>query len=105
MLLAKEFVPEMARQNHGHVVSLCSMSSVVAPPEIVDYAASRGGIMLFHKVSLFLGGSGVGGFFAPLLHVDTVGERVVGALYSTYGITIYLLGIMRFVASFKRAPE
>lgn len=147
MLLAKEFLPEMARRNHGHVVSLCSMSSVVAPPGIIDYAASKSGIMSFHEVSLwsrggrrvemlttgkgmqielatryqapkvrntvvfpnfvktpllFEGDTGMPGFFAPLLHVDTVGEKIVNALYSTYGTTIYLPGVMRLVASFVR---
>ncbi|KAK1826614.1 hypothetical protein QBC39DRAFT_363908 [Podospora conica] len=132
MLLAKEFVPEMARRNHGHVVSLCSMSAVVAPPGIVDYAASKAGVQSFHEglqvelatrynapkvrmtiVSpnfvktplLFEGDTGMPGFLAPLLHVDTVGERIVEALYSGYGRTIYLPGLMRFVSSFRGAPE
>lgn len=51
---------------------------------------------------LFEGDTGMPGFFAPLLHVDTVGEKIVNALYSTYGTTIYLPGVMRFVASFVR---
>lgn len=51
---------------------------------------------------LFEGDTGMPGFFAPLLHVDTVGEKIVNALYSTYGTTIYLPGVMRLVASFVR---
>jgi all-trans-retinol dehydrogenase (NAD+) len=44
MLPAKELLPEMVKQNHGHVVSLCSMSAMVSPPRIVDYAVSKSGL-------------------------------------------------------------
>jgi all-trans-retinol dehydrogenase (NAD+) len=49
-LLIKEFLPDMVKHNHGHIVSICSMSSVVAPPGIVDYAASKNGILSLHEV-------------------------------------------------------
>ena len=34
----------------------------------------------------------------PLMHVDTVGNRFVDALYSGLGGTIYLPGVMRYAA-------
>ena len=52
---------------------------------------------------LFEGDTGMPGFLSPLLHVDTVGNAIADALYSTYGTTIYLPGMMRFVASFVRS--
>src|SRR5205814_2316327 len=48
-LMAKEFLPHMVAHNHGHIVSICSMSSVVAPPGIVDYAATKNGILSLHE--------------------------------------------------------
>ncbi len=123
-LLVKEFVPEMARNNHGHVVNVCSTSAVVPPPDIVDYAASKAGVQALHeglsmelkhrynapKVRLtnclfnfirtpLLRGSSPDQpqFLVPLLHVETVSGAIVDALYSGYGSVIYLPGFMRYV--------
>ncbi len=52
-LLLKEFLPDMVSKNHGHVVHVCSMSSIVAPPAMVDYSASKNGIQSLHEVSFF----------------------------------------------------
>jgi len=49
-ILVKEFLPDMVKHNHGHIVSVCFMSSVVAPPGIVDYAATKNGILSLHEV-------------------------------------------------------
>jgi all-trans-retinol dehydrogenase (NAD+) len=49
-LLVKEFLPDMVKHNHGHIVSVCSMSSVVAPPGLVDYSATKSGILSLHEV-------------------------------------------------------
>lgn len=51
-LLVQEFLPEMVKNNHGHLVSICSMSSVVAPPNLVVYGATKNGILSLHEVSL-----------------------------------------------------
>lgn len=51
-LLVKEFLPDMVKHDHGHIVNVCSMSSVVAPPGIVDYAASKNGILSLHEVGV-----------------------------------------------------
>ena len=51
-LLCKEFLPEMARRDHGHVVNICSMSAFLPPPLIGDYAASKAGVQMLHEVSL-----------------------------------------------------
>ena len=49
-LLCKEFLPEMARRDHGHVVNICSMSAFLPPPLIGDYAASKAGVQMLHEV-------------------------------------------------------
>lgn len=50
-LLTKEFLPEMVRTNHGHIVNICSMSAFLPPPFIGDYAASKAGVQMLHEVS------------------------------------------------------
>ena len=122
-LLVKEFVPEMARNNHGHVLNVCSMSAVVPPPGIVDYAASKAGVQALHEglsmelkhrynaprvrltncVFSFIRTPLLRGsrpnqpqFLSPLLHVETVSQAIVDALYSGYGSVIYLPGVMRY---------
>ena len=37
-------------------------------------------------------------FVMPLLHVRSVSEEIVGALYSGYGKTFFLPGIMRYIS-------
>jgi short-subunit dehydrogenase len=130
-LLCKEFLPDMVKNNHGHIVNICSMSAVMPPPDIVDYSASKAGIQALHEglarelryrhnaarvrltncvfnfiqTPLLTGSGGAGQqkhpaqpqFFAPLLHVETVSEAIVNALYSGYGSVIYLPGIMRYI--------
>lgn len=41
----------------------------------------------------------------PLLHVDTVGEAFVDALYSGLGGTIFLPGVMRYAAMLVSCPH
>ncbi|KAK4452007.1 hypothetical protein QBC34DRAFT_456925 [Podospora aff. communis PSN243] len=130
-LLVKEFLPDMVKNNHGHIVSICSMSSVVAPPGLVDYSATKNGILSLHeglqvelvrrykapkvrltngifnfiKTPLFTGNTGIPNFLAPLLHVETVSESIVDSLYSGYGRTIILPGIMRYISMLRGGPE
>ncbi|KAL2138870.1 hypothetical protein VTI28DRAFT_6090 [Corynascus sepedonium] len=129
-LLIKEFLPDMVRTGHGHVVSLCSTSALMPPPDIVDYAASKAGVQALHeglgmelryrysaprvrttlavfnfiRTPLVAGNPSQPQFLMPILHVDTAAEAIVDALYSGYGSTIYLPGIMRYVAMLRAAP-
>jgi hypothetical protein len=50
MLLAKEVLPGMVRRDHGHVVSVSSMSAVVPPAGVADYAATKAGVCAVHEV-------------------------------------------------------
>lgn len=58
-LLVKEFLPDMVRRDHGHIVHTGSMSSLIPPANIADYAASKAGITALHEVgfSLSFGGA------------------------------------------------
>jgi all-trans-retinol dehydrogenase (NAD+) len=48
-MLVKEFLPSMVENNKGHIVGLASMASFVAPPGIVDYAATKAAVLAFHE--------------------------------------------------------
>ncbi|KAK4176852.1 hypothetical protein QBC36DRAFT_213064 [Triangularia setosa] len=130
-LLIKEFVPHMAKTNHGHIVSICSMSAIVPPPGIVDYAATKAGIQALHeglalelkhrhkadkvrltniipnfiRTPLLSGMPRQSQFGAPLLHVETVAEAIVRQIESGYGAVVYLPGIMRYVTCLRALPE
>lgn len=55
------------------------------------------GLFFFIKTPLIKGEVGMPNFWLPLLHVDSVAESFVDALYSGKGGTIYLPGTMRFI--------
>lgn len=131
-LLVNEFLPEMVKHNHGHILHTSSMTAIVSPPRATEYSATKAGINSLHealqlelvhnyhapRVRLSLGifgfidspmfhGKATGSphFMIPLLHVDTVGEEFVDVLYGGYGKTFYLPGMMRYVSLFRAAPE
>jgi NAD(P)-dependent dehydrogenase (short-subunit alcohol dehydrogenase family) len=127
-LLVKEFLPEMVRRDHGHIVNTGSMSSVISAPSIVDYSASKAGLTALHeglqmelkglhraprvrltlgifgfiRTPLFTGKTNESNFMTPLLDVETVSEKLVDAVYSGYGGTIYLPGLMRYITALVR---
>lgn len=55
-------------------------------------------MLSFIRTPLFKGETKQSPFLFPLLDVNTVSESLADTLYSGYGKTIYLLGIMRYVA-------
>ncbi|KAK4664120.1 uncharacterized protein QC763_513020 [Podospora pseudopauciseta] len=130
-LLIKEFVPHMAKTNHGHIVTICSMSAVVPTPGIVDYSATKAGVQALHeglalelkhrhkadkvrltniipnfiRTPLLSGVPRQSQFGAPLLHVETVAETIVRQIESGYGGVVYLPGIMRYITCLRALPE
>ncbi|KAJ6438987.1 short-chain dehydrogenase [Purpureocillium lavendulum] len=130
-LLCKEFLPEMIRRDHGHIVNIASMSALLPPGKIADYAATKSGLIALHealqlelrhdhlaprvrlslailsfiKTPLFKGETRQLHFLFPLMDVETVSEAIASALYSGRGRTIYLPGIMRYVAILRGGPE
>ncbi|OAA53257.1 NAD(P)-binding domain protein [Cordyceps fumosorosea ARSEF 2679] len=135
-LLCKEFLPEMIRRDHGHIVNVASMSALLPPGKIADYAATKAGLIALHEVvpgcalqlelrhdhpaprvrlslaifsfiktPLFKGETRQLHFLFPLLDVETVSQAIAGALYSGRSRTIYLPGMMRWVAILRGGPE
>ncbi|RDL41789.1 putative estradiol 17-beta-dehydrogenase 11 [Venustampulla echinocandica] len=47
--MIREFLPNMIEKNHGHVVTIASMSSFIAPAQLVDYACTKTAAMAFHE--------------------------------------------------------
>ncbi|KAL7938356.1 NAD(P)-binding protein [Trichoderma chlorosporum] len=131
MLLAKEFLPEMVKRDHGHILHTGSLSCVTPPALITDYAATKAGLLALHeglqlelknihkaprvrltlgifcfiRTALISGHTNVPNFILPLLHVDTVGEAMANAIYSGYGSIIYLPGLNRVAAALRGGPE
>jgi short-subunit dehydrogenase len=128
-LLVKEFLPDMVRNNHGHIVNVCSSSAIVPPPGIVDYAATKAGIQAlyeglgmelryrynaprvrltngvfnFIRTPLVSGNPSQPQFLLPILHVETVSEAIVNQLYSGYGGVMYLPGLVKYLATMVSA--
>jgi all-trans-retinol dehydrogenase (NAD+) len=47
--LIREYMPDMIKKNKGHIVGLASMASFVAPPGMVDYAATKAAVLALHE--------------------------------------------------------
>ncbi|KAM6534419.1 hypothetical protein FALCPG4_004059 [Fusarium falciforme] len=127
-LLVKEFSPDMARRNHGHIVNISSMSAYLPPAKVADYAATKAGLIALHealqlelkkaprvrlslavlsftRTPLFKGKTNQSNFLFPLLDVESVSEAIAKTLWSGFGKTIFMPGIMRYVAILKGGPE
>ncbi|VUC20086.1 unnamed protein product [Clonostachys rosea] len=130
-LLVKEFLPEMVRQNHGHIVNVSSMSAYLPPAKMADYAATKAGLKAFHealqlelkneykadkvrlslvflsftRTPLFKGETNQSNFWLPLLDVDSVSEEIARVLWGGYGKTIFMPGIFRFVVMMGLGPD
>jgi all-trans-retinol dehydrogenase (NAD+) len=48
-LLAKEFVPDMAKKNHGHIVTIASMASFLVFAQNTDYSCTKASALAFHE--------------------------------------------------------
>jgi all-trans-retinol dehydrogenase (NAD+) len=48
-LLVKEFLPAMIKRNHGHIITIASMSSYVTVAQNVDYCCTKAGALAFHE--------------------------------------------------------
>ena len=48
-LMVQEFVPAMIARDHGHIVTIASAASFTTQLGVVDYAASKAGVLAFHE--------------------------------------------------------
>ncbi|KAG9231127.1 putative short-chain dehydrogenase/reductase family 16C member 6 [Amylocarpus encephaloides] len=47
--MAREFVPDMAKENHGMIVTVSSFAAFLSVPDMVDYDASKAAAHAFHE--------------------------------------------------------
>ncbi|OAL37692.1 hypothetical protein AYO20_02869 [Fonsecaea nubica] len=47
--MVKEFLPDMIKKNHGHVVTIASMSSFATWAGVTSYAATKAAVLAFHE--------------------------------------------------------
>ncbi|KAH8597629.1 hypothetical protein B0O99DRAFT_508058 [Bisporella sp. PMI_857] len=130
-IVTKECLPYMIANNHGHIISISSMSAFIPPAGLADYSASKAGLVAFNealglelryrhrvpavrnsllvlsftKTPLFVGETNQNAFVSPLLHVDTVGDEVVNTIYGGYSRTIFMPGILRYLGWIRGAPD
>lgn len=48
-ITAKEFVPNMVKTNHGHIVTIASVASFVVLPKFAEYSATKAAALSFHE--------------------------------------------------------
>ena len=48
-LMIKEFAPSMIKSNHGHIVTIASMSSFIGLGGMVDYCCTKSSAVAFHE--------------------------------------------------------
>lgn len=127
----REFLPAMAKRNHGHIVTVASPSGYVPPIKMVDYGASKAASIALHEgvsselrlhhrapkvrttlivpsyidTGLFTGDTKQSRFLLPLLHVETVTDAIVGQLLSGYGATIHLPKMVWILPMVRALPE
>ncbi|KAM0457978.1 hypothetical protein ACHAO4_002699 [Trichoderma viride] len=132
MLLVKEFIPEMVKRDHGHILHTGSLSCITPPAMVADYSATKAGLVAMHeslqlelktvynaprvrltmgifcfiRTPLIGGEMNVPNFLLPLLDVDSVGESLANAAYSGYGSTIYMPSLFnRLAITLRGGPE
>ncbi|RGP81823.1 hypothetical protein FLONG3_18 [Fusarium longipes] len=49
ILLTKQFLPSMVKQNHGHIVNVASQASFATQATNVDYGATKSALLSFHE--------------------------------------------------------
>ncbi|KAJ2907040.1 hypothetical protein MKZ38_008608 [Zalerion maritima] len=107
-LLAREFVPAMAKRDHGMIVTVASYAAFITVPNMVDYAASKAAASSFHeglaaelrtrynaprvrtvlvnqgytKTKLFTGYHNDSPFLIPSLEPETIADEIAKQIFS-----------------------
>lgn len=129
--LAKAFLPNMVRTNHGMVVTVASMASWITAPKMVDYAASKAAALAFHegltselttaynapkvrtvvvhpahtRSDLFKGFDQHDPFLFPTLHTDSMAEAVVKQVLTGRSGQVVLPTAGRMVQLLRILPD
>jgi len=48
-MTVREFLPDMIKKNHGHVITIASMASFMGLGEMVDYCCTKSSALAFHE--------------------------------------------------------
>jgi all-trans-retinol dehydrogenase (NAD+) len=129
--LAKEFVPSMAKRNHGMIVTVASFAAFVTVPNMTDYAASKAAAQSFHegltaelktrynapkvrtvvvnqgytKTALFQGYNNESKFLVPTLEPETVAEGIVRQVLTGRSGQVILPGAGAMLTFFRGFPH
>jgi all-trans-retinol dehydrogenase (NAD+) len=116
--MAKEFVPSMAKNNHGMIVTVASLAAYITVPNMTDYSASKAATLSFHegltaelktrykapkvrtivinqgytKTPLFEGFQNNAPFLVPSLQPETVAEAIVKKVWSGHSGQVIIPG-------------
>ncbi|KAF9582655.1 hypothetical protein BGW38_010928 [Lunasporangiospora selenospora] len=47
--IIKEFLPNLIKNNHGHIITLSSVMGITSAPKVADYCASKAAVKSFHE--------------------------------------------------------
>ncbi|KAI1315504.1 hypothetical protein EDD11_000685 [Mortierella claussenii] len=109
--MIKEFLPDMLKNNHGHIITIASALGIVAAPQVADYAASKAAAKVFHETleseikylyktpgvkttlvccgrietGMFQGVQESMPFFSPALEPLDVVRRIIDSMEQRYG--------------------
>ncbi|EHL02658.1 putative Short-chain dehydrogenase/reductase family 16C member 6 [Glarea lozoyensis 74030] len=129
--MAKEFVPSMAKKNHGMVVTVASFAAFVTVPNMVDYGASKAAAHSFHegltaelkttykapkvrtivinqgytKTPLFQGYNNDSPFLVPTMEVETVAEAIVKKVLSGHSGQVIVPGFGTTLTILRGMPH
>ncbi|KAJ0164996.1 Estradiol 17-beta-dehydrogenase 11 [Colletotrichum tanaceti] len=128
---AKEFLPNMAKNNHGMIVTVASFASFLCVPNMVDYGSSKAAAMAFHegitaelstrynaprvrtvlvnqgytKTPLFTGYQQGVEFILPALEPETVAEAIVKQVLAGESGQIVLPAYGNFLTALRAFPH
>lgn len=129
--LAHEFLPSIAKKNHGMIVTVASFAAYITVPNMVDYSASKAAALAFHegltaelktrynapkvrtvvvnqgytKTPLFTGYHNDSPFLVPALQPETVAEAIVTQILTGKSGQIILPGFGAVLTFLKGMPH
>ncbi|RVD80153.1 uncharacterized protein DFL_008059 [Arthrobotrys flagrans] len=130
--LLKDFLPAMVKNNHGHIMSLGSLSSYIPIPGAADYSATKSGLCALHEAlrlelrhiykadkvrtslvhPLWTHTPLIKNFEPdlkdlglPTLQLDETIDPIVGQLYSGYGGTLVIPNHLGFATGIRGWPH
>ena len=114
--LAKAFLPDMIKNDHGHIVTVASIGGYFQAPQMVDYNSSKAAAVSFHeglslelkfrynaptvrtslvtqgfvKTPLFVGYNNDSKFLLPDLEPETVSDAIVDTVWKAQSTQVVL---------------